>query len=313
MTNLIKADGIVKNFGIIEALKGMDLEVPRGSITGLIGPDGAGKSTIMKIVLSLLKRDSGMISVLSVDPDKDKASIRQHTGYMPETFSLYTDLTVEENLKFYSQIHKVGRNGYSEKRDRLYRFSRLEPFSGTRAGNLSGGMKQKLALSCALIHDPELLVLDEPTTGVDPLSRQEFWNMLHELQNRGITILISTPYMDEALKCNYIFMMHRGKVVEKGAPVSLIKDFSENLFEFEVPGKRPQEYIDLLKEIFSGEAVFLSGKRVHAVLTGISDYEEVKKRVISSDAAFQVKKILPELEDLFISRILSEDTNETFR
>jgi len=313
MTDLIKADGIVKNFGMVEALKGVNLEVPEGSITGLIGPDGAGKSTMMKIALSLLKRDKGLISVLSADPDEDKASIRQHTGYMPETFSLYTDLTVEENLKFYSRIHKVNRSGYSEKRDRLYRFSRLESFSGTRAGNLSGGMKQKLALSCALMHDPELLVLDEPTTGVDPLSRQEFWNMLHELQARDITILVSTPYMDEALKCDYIYMMHRGKVIGKGIPASLIKDFDESLFEFEVPGRRPQEYIDLLKEIFSRETVFMSGKKVHAVLFGTPAPEEVKMRTVSSGVAFQVRKILPELEDLFISRILSEGTNETSR
>ncbi len=313
MNNLIKADGIVKKFGMVEALKGVNLEVSEGSITGLIGPDGAGKSTMMKIALSLLKRDKGILSVLSADPDENKATIRQHTGYMPETFSLYTDLTVEENLKFYSRIHKIDRSLYSEKRERLYRFSRLESFSETRAGNLSGGMKQKLALSCALMNDPDLLVLDEPTTGVDPLSRQEFWNMLHELQSRGITILVSTPYMDEALKCNYIYMMHRGKIVEKGLPASLIKDFSKSLFEFEVPGKRPQEYIDLLKEIFSEEAVFMSGKKVHAVMSGTPTLVEVKTRTTALDVSFRIKKILPELEDLFISRILSEDSNETSR
>lgn len=311
VTDLIKADGIVKKFGMVEALKGVNLKVSEGSITGLIGPDGAGKSTIMKIALSLLKRDKGILSVLSADPDENKASIRQHTGYMPETFSLYTDLTVEENLKFYSRIHKIGRSLYSEKRERLYRFSRLESFSETRAGNLSGGMKQKLALSCALMNDPDLLVLDEPTTGVDPLSRQEFWNMLHELQSRGITILVSTPYMDEALKCNYIYMMHRGKIVENGRPESLIKDFNKSLFEFEVSGKRPQEYIELLKEIFSGEAVFMSGKKVHAVMSGTSTLEEVKTRTTSSDVSFRIKKILPELEDLFIFCVLSEDSNES--
>ena len=313
MTDLIKADGIVKYFGMVEALKGVNLEVHEGSITGLIGPDGAGKSTMMKIALSLLRRDKGMISVLSTDPDKDKAPIRQHTGYMPETFSLYTDLTVEENLKFYSQIHKLDKKEYSEKRDRLYRFNRLESFSGTRAGNLSGGMKQKLALSCALMHDPELLVLDEPTTGVDPLSRMEFWKMLHELQARGITILVSTPYMDEALNCDYIYMMHRGKIIGKGVPASLIEDFNESLFEFEVPGKRPQEYIDLLQEIFPGEAIFLSGKKVHAVLPGTPTPEEIITRTVFSGAAFLVRKILPELEDLFISRILAEGSNETGR
>ena len=313
MTDLIKADGIVKSFGMAEALKGVNLEVPEGSITGLIGPDGAGKSTMMKIVLSLLKRDKGMISVLAADPDEDKATIRQHTGYMPEIFSLYTDLTVEENLKFYSRIHKIDRSVYSGKRDRLYRFSRLESFSGTRAGNLSGGMKQKLALSCALMHDPDLLVLDEPTTGVDPLSRREFWKMLHELQSGGITILVSTPYMDEALKCNYIYMMHRGKVIGKGIPAELIKDFNKSLFEFKVPDKRPQEYIDLLKEIFSGEAVFMSGNKVHAVLPGTPTPEEIRTRTVSSGVSFRIKKILPELEDLFISRILSEDSNETHR
>jgi len=311
MTDLIKADGIVKNFGKVEALKGVDMKVPEGSITGLIGPDGAGKSTMMKIVLSLLKRDKGEILVLSVDPDKDNSSIRQYTGYMPEMFSLYTDLTVEENLNFYFTIHKMDRKEYLKKRERLYRFSRLEAFSATRASNLSGGMKQKLALSCALMHDPELLVLDEPTTGVDPLSRQEFWDMLHELKEGGVTILVSTPYMEEALKCDFVYLMHRGSIIGEGKPKNLAEDFEGSMYEFEIPGRKPQEYLGDLKNIFHGNPIFMSGKKVHLALRETGELKEICLKLSSIDPHLSVTKVVPELEDIFMIRVLSEYPDAT--
>ena len=309
MSSLIKATGIEKNFGQINALGGVSFEVPEGSITGLIGPDGAGKSTMMKIALTLVKADKGSISVLSVNPDIDKSHIRQNTGYMPEIFSLYTDLTVEENLKFYFTIHKMDKNEYERKRERLYRFSRLEDFASTKAGSLSGGMKQKLALSCALMHDPRLLILDEPTTGVDPLSRQEFWGMLHELKEGGVSILVSTPYMEEALKCDYVYMMHKGRIIGKGLPGNLSREFEGNLFEFWIPERKPQEFLSSLKELFRGDPVFMSGKKVHLASSTEEHLSDIRTKTSSLDPGLLITKINPELEDIFIIRVLAEGSD----
>ncbi|MFA7565684.1 MAG: ABC transporter ATP-binding protein, partial [Alkalispirochaeta sp.] len=187
--SLIQATGIRKSYGAVEALKGVDISAVEGAVTGLIGSDGAGKSSFMRIILGFLTADEGSLVLFGGESDGHGG---HGIGYMPEVFSLYPDLTVEENLRFSYQIHGGRADGYAAKSDRLYRFNRLDEFKKARAGTLSGGMKQKLALSCALMHDPRLLVLDEPTTGVDPLSRQEFWEMLTELKNQGIGILVST-------------------------------------------------------------------------------------------------------------------------
>jgi len=309
MSELIKAEGIEKKFGKVSALRGVSLEVSEGSITGLIGPDGAGKSTLMKIALTLLKRDRGFLSVLSVNPDDEKSFIRQNTGYMPEIFSLYTDLTVEENLKFYFTIHKMDKNEYEKKKVMLYHFSRLEAFASTKAGSLSGGMKQKLALSCALMHDPRLLILDEPTTGVDPQSRQEFWTMLHELKKSGVSILISTPYMEEALKCDFVYMMHKGKIIGEGLPEKLSGEFEGSLYEFEIPGRKPQEFLADIKKLFRGNPVYMSGKKVHLAIPGIDRSVIIQTKTSSLDTEIQLKKTVPELEDIFIIRVLAEGPN----
>jgi ABC-type multidrug transport system ATPase subunit len=312
MNDLIRAEGIEKKFGEIHALQGINLVVSEGSITGLIGPDGAGKSTLMKIALTLLERDKGSISVLSVNPDSDKSFIRQNTGYMPEIFSLYTDLTVEENLKFYFTIHKMSKYEYEKKRERLYRFNRLEAFASTKAGSLSGGMKQKLALSCALMHDPRLLILDEPTTGVDPLSRQEFWGMLNELKDGGVSILVSTPYMEEALKCDFVYMMQKGKVIGEGLPENLSKEFEGSLYEFEIPGRKPQEFLSTLKELFSRDPVFMSGKKVHLAIRGSEQIDEIRTKTSFLDQGLLITKIVPELEDIFIIRVLAEESDGNY-
>jgi len=309
MSELIRAEGIEKKFGKVSALRGISLKVSEGSITGLIGPDGAGKSTLMKIALTLLKRDKGFLSVLSVNPDDEKSFIRQNTGYMPEIFSLYTDLTVEENLKFYFTIHKMDRNEYEKKKKRLYHFSRLEAFASTKAGSLSGGMKQKLALSCALMHDPRLLILDEPTTGVDPLSRQEFWAMLHELKEDGVSILVSTPYMEEALKCDFVYMMQKGKIIGEGLPEKLSGEFEGSLYEFEIPGRKPQEFLAAIKKLFRGNPVYMSGKKVHLASKAGEHISDIRIKTSSLDPELLITKIYPGLEDIFIIRVLAEGPN----
>lgn len=233
----VKIEGLVKRYGQIEALKGIDLEVSKGELFGLIGPDGAGKTSLFRIVTSLIKPDGGKIDLFGLDPVGDYKKVRKIIGYMPERFSLYQDLTVEENLKFFASIFGTSVEENYDLIHDIYKM--LEPFKGRRAGKLSGGMKQKLALSCALIHKPELLVLDEPTTGVDAVSRKEFWQNLKKLRDLGITVMVATPYMDEAILCDRVALFQGGSVmsvdspanIEKGFPYRLISIRSENMFQ----------------------------------------------------------------------------------
>ena len=212
-----------KNFAGENALAGLDLEVPAGSLFGLLGADGSGKTTLFRILATLLAPDGGEAAVLSCDVRTQAREIRGRIGYMPQRFSLYEDLSVQENMLFFADIFCVAPDKRLERIERLLKFSRLSLFRDRRAGALSGGMKQKLALSCALIHTPELLILDEPTTGVDPLSRREFWSILKELNRSGVTILTSTPYLDEAAFCDGIALFHQGRVLLSGAPPDLLK------------------------------------------------------------------------------------------
>lgn len=217
------ATEITKNFAGERALHGATLSIPKGSLFGIIGADGAGKTTFLRILATLLDADGGTARVLSHDVKTGMAAIRGAIGYMPQRFSLYEDLTVVENMAFFADIFCVPPDERGGRMDRLLRFSRLSPFKTRRAGALSGGMKQKLALSCALIHTPELLVLDEPTTGVDPLSRREFWSILRELKAQGVSILVSTPYLDEAEYCDQAALFHRGRVMVSGALKELME------------------------------------------------------------------------------------------
>ena len=297
---------VSKLYGENKALDRISMTAEQGKITGLIGPDGAGKSTLMKIILSLESRDSGTVSCLGFDPGTERNRIRNKIGYMPEVFSLYLDQSVEENMIFFFGIHGGLKKDYPERRDRLYRFNRLEPFAGTRAGNLSGGMKQKLALSCALMHDPELLVLDEPTTGVDPLSRREFWNMLKELKSQGISILVSTPYMDEAILCDSIYMMDKGRVLEQGDPRVLTEKKEGFLYEISVKGKRPQEYLERTEDLFPDDPVYLSGRFLHLFL----DEPLPSDKLFSLGNDVVCRNIGISLEDLFMVRLLKEGKND---
>jgi ABC-2 type transport system ATP-binding protein len=219
----VEAVDLKKNYSGERALDGVTLAVPRGGCFGLIGPDGAGKTTFLRILATLIDADGGTARVLSHDVKSGMAAIRGGIGYMPQRFSLYEDLSVEENLGFFADVFSVPPAERRARIGRLLAFSRLSPFRDRRAGALSGGMKQKLALSCALIHTPELLILDEPTTGVDPLSRREFWSILMELKAQGVTLLVSTPYLDEAAYCDRVALFHRGKALLTGSPAELLR------------------------------------------------------------------------------------------
>lgn len=225
---LVKANHIHKSYGKTEALKGVSFDVNAGEIFGIIGPDGAGKTTLFRILTTLLKADSGTATVDGEDVLKNYKSIRKKVGYMPGRFSLYQDLTVEENLNIFAAIFKTTiEENYHLVKD-IYQ--QIEPFKKRKAGKLSGGMKQKLALSCALIHKPTVLFLDEPTTGVDPISRKEFWEMLAKLKKQGITILVSTPYMDEAGLCDRIALIQDGEFLKIDTPQEIVNQFSKTLW-----------------------------------------------------------------------------------
>jgi ABC-2 type transport system ATP-binding protein len=240
----INVNHINKSYGNgkITAVRDVSFQVDKGEIFGLIGPDGAGKTTIFRILTTLLKPDSGNASVDGFDMVKDFKAIRQRVGYMPGKFSLYQDLTVEENLTFFATVFNTTiEENYDLIKD-IYQ--QIEPFKTRKAGALSGGMKQKLALSCALIHKPSVLFLDEPTTGVDPVSRKEFWEMLKKLKEQGITILVSTPYMDEATLCDRIALIAEGKILKIDTPQNMVSQFGASLWSVQ-----SNDMYKLLKDI----------------------------------------------------------------
>ncbi len=255
----IKIEHISKSFEDVTALKDISFEVNEGELFGLIGPDGAGKTTLFRILTTLLIADNGSATVAGYDAVNNYKDIRNHVGYMPGRFSLYQDLTVEENLEFFATIFGTTiEENYDLIKD-IY--VQIEPFKKRRAGKLSGGMKQKLALSCALIHKPKVLFLDEPTTGVDPVSRKEFWEMLKRLQQKGITILVSTPYMDEAALCDRIALIQDGKILEIDTPQEIVKHYPKKIYD--IKADKMYELILSLNTYEHNHSVYPFGEFVH--------------------------------------------------
>ncbi len=255
----ISVKNISKSFKDVTAVNDVSFEVKEGELFGLIGPDGAGKTTIFRILTTLLFADKGTATVANFDVIEDYKEIRNNVGYMPGRFSLYQDLTVEENLTFFATIFGTTiEENYDLIKD-IY--IQIEPFKKRRAGQLSGGMKQKLALSCALIHKPKVLFLDEPTTGVDPVSRKEFWEMLKRLQKKGITILVSTPYMDEAALCDRIALIQDGKILQIDDPKEIVKHFPTTIYD--IKADNIYKLLVALKEYKHSYSVYPFGEFVH--------------------------------------------------
>lgn len=257
----IKVHNISKSYNKISAIDSISFEVKEGELFGLIGPDGAGKTTVFRILTTLLLANKGLATVAGFDVVLDYKAIRNSVGYMPGKFSLYQDLTVEENLNFFATIFGTTiEENYDLIKD-IY--IQIEPFKTRRAGALSGGMKQKLALCCALIHKPTVLFLDEPTTGVDPVSRKEFWIMLKRLQEKGITILVSTPYMDEAALCDRIALIQKGSILKIDKPATIIKDYKKIIYD--IKAKNTHQLIQDLKNYPSQYSVFAFGEYIHYI------------------------------------------------
>ncbi|MEL7421490.1 MAG: ABC transporter ATP-binding protein [Bacteroidota bacterium] len=291
-------DNISKSFGKQAALRDVNLHIAKGELFGLIGPDGAGKSTLFQILTTLLIPDEGKATVAGLDTVKDYRQIRRIIGYMPGRFSLYQDLSVEENLKFFATIfHTTIEENYHLIRD-IY--GQIEPFRKRRAGKLSGGMKQKLALCCALIHKPTVLFLDEPTTGVDAVSRAEFWDMLDRLKAHEITILVSTPYMDEASRCERVALIQEGKILGVDSPTNIVDSYQEPLYAV-----RAQAFYQTLKDLRQApftKRVEPFGEYLH--LTTSSHFPEQAIANFLQErghTAIEVQRTAPTIEDVFLS------------
>ncbi len=293
----LTAQGITKRYGATQALRGVGLSVEAGEIFGIIGPDGAGKTSLFRILATLIVPDAGSATVAGLDIVKNYKQIRNIVGYMPGKFSLYQDLTVEENLRFFASVFRTTIEENYDLIGDIYR--QIEPFSGRRAGALSGGMKQKLALCCALIHKPSVLLLDEPTTGIDPVSRQDLWEMLRKLSGEGITTLVSTPYMDEATLCNRIALMKEGLFMDTDTPQGIVRKFGERLWAVST-GKMGRLLGDLRAWPGIGSC-FAFGDRYHVTTVNTDPRQELHAYLSGKGhAEIVITEITPTIEDCYM-------------
>ena len=303
MKNAVETQGLTKSYGKLVALDHVSLSVPEGSLFGLIGPDGAGKTTLYQILTTLLSPDAGNAIVAGLDVAKDYRRLRAEIGYMPERFSLYPDLTVMENLRFFAALFGVDINDSLDLIAPI--FGQLKEFPNRMAKALSGGMKQKLALSCALIHRPRVLLLDEPTTGVDAVSRSEFWKMLGRLKDMGITVLVSTSYMDEAERCEYVALMNRGKILDVNTPKKLMEGLGRNLYN--ASAKEMYPLLEALRSMPDVEDCYTFGATLHVVATEAFRPEVAVNRLRQEGLTdVRVYPAKGNIEDLFI-KLTKED------
>jgi ABC-2 type transport system ATP-binding protein len=294
----IEVQNLIKSFSGALALDNLTFSVNKGELFGLIGPDGAGKTTLMRILCGLLLPDSGKASLSGKDCIRDIMQIKGKIGYMPQRFSLYPDLSVKENMEFFGNLFRVPKAERKKRYHRLMEFSRLGPFQDRRAAALSGGMKQKLALSCTLIHAPDILILDEPTTGVDPVSRQEFWQILMELKGQGVTILVSTPYMDEAGLCNRVGFIYKGKLLASDRPDKMPEHYPYRLLEVKCSDTiRMQGHLNALTSIQNAQ---IFGDRLHLVTSDFADASSQLTILKQQQRIENWQEIRPDLEDVFV-------------
>lgn len=297
----IKAENLVKTFGTVRALDGVNLSVNPGEIYGIVGPDGAGKTTLMRVLTAIMTPTSGDAWVDGFHTVKEAENVKEHIGYMSQRFGLYQDLTVMENILFYADLYDVKGIERENKLEQLLGFSNLTPFKNRLAGNLSGGMKQKLGLACALIHTPKVLFLDEPTNGVDPVSRRDFWKILNSLHAQKTTIFISTSYLDEAERCDRISMINKGKIIATGTPEE-IKSLQE-LAILALKIEEPRSIIEELRKKFGDQAIRLFGGQVHIAIQdpeqGKKEINEILKKM--GIGKYTIELSSPTLEDVFIS------------
>lgn len=299
--NAITVTGLRKKFSTVTAVDGVDFAVRPGEIFGLVGPDGAGKTTTMRLLTGLIDPDDGAMQVAGFDVRRQAEAMKRYIGYMPQRFSLYGDLTVAENLRFFATIYHVPRAERMARQQRLLAFSRLEPYLNRQAQFLSGGMKQKLALACVLMHTPRVLFLDEPTTGVDPVSRRDFWKILYTLLQEGVTLFVSTPYMDEAERCTRVALMNQGRIVLCDTPAKLKEHMPGEILEVIV---EPLHQAKTLLQAVPGVLdVQVFGDRLHVQVASAGETVPVITSALSVEGITlsNVHQVEPSLEDVFVS------------
>jgi ABC-2 type transport system ATP-binding protein len=303
----INTVNLTKRFNDLPAVDSLNLTVAKGELFGLIGPDGAGKSTTLRMLTAIMDPSGGEAWVMGRHTVREAEAIKEEIGYMSQRFGLYADLTVMENILFYADIYGVPKKGRSEKIERLLAFSNLTPFKRRQAGNLSGGMKQKLGLACALVHTPQLLFLDEPTNGVDPVSRRDFWRILYQLLKEGVTIFVTTAYLDEADRCHRVGLIHKGRLLACDTPDSLRGLMRGTILELRTSDLR--RTARLLREAIPGATVGLFGDRLHLVTDDPEKDQEVATNVLQREGInlFGIKPIEPSLEDVFVSVLSGND------
>lgn len=305
----IRTKGLTRRFGDVAAVDGVDLSIRSGEIFGIVGPDGAGKTTTLRLLVGLMDPTAGEVSVLGRDVRSAGAAVRDRIGYMPQQFGQYLDLTVEENMRFYADLFGVAGAEMEALFASLLRMTRMEPLRARRAGNLSGGMKQKLALMCTLLHRPEALLLDEPTNGVDPVSRRDFWAILYGLVKEGMTVLITTSYLDEAERCNRVALMYKGRIIEQAAPDRIDRSLRATCWAIRCG--EPRKARTRLEGHPRVLSVATSGGELHAFLEGAPDPAALSSELEQLGCGpVTAHPIQPTLEDSFIALVRRQQQRE---
>ncbi len=299
---VIDACGLVRNYGAHPAVRCIDLAVSPGELYGLVGPDGAGKSTTIGCLAGLMRPSAGHVRILGEDPMERRSKAREQLGLMPQQYSLYGDLSVGENLRFFASLFGLSRATFHERSARLLEITRLSPFQARRADALSGGMYKKLALACALLHRPSVLLMDEPTNGVDPVSRRELWELIYELVGEGMSVLVSTAYMDEAARCHRVGLLHQGKIIAEGAPSALARSLEYEVLE--IQGGDREVLYGWLERHPSVVTASPAGARLRVLVTpgaGHGIAEEIARQGATA------KRVAPDFEDVFLARVSASD------
>jgi ABC-2 type transport system ATP-binding protein len=299
----ILASGLTRAFGALTAVDALDFSVAPGELFGLVGPDGAGKTTTLRMLAGVLRPSRGDAKVAGISVAREPERVKHRIAYMSQRFGLYTDLTIRENIQFYADLYRVPRRERPARIERLYRFSNLGPFEDRLAGKLSGGMKQKLSLCCALIHQPEVLLLDEPTFGVDPISRRDLWLILHEMTGQGVTVFVSTAYMDEAERCDHIALLDRGRVVALDQPERLQATLAGRVVAIRVSDSR--RAMQVLTQAAGVRRAALFGELLHVTLGDRArDWPAARARLAEAGIdLLDMHEIEPTLEDVFMERV----------
>ena len=302
----IQTTHLSKSFGPLTAVRDLNLEVKAGEIFGLVGPDASGKTTTLRMLCGILPPDGGEARVAGHDIRKEAEALKEEVGYLPQRFGLYGDLTVLENIHFYADLYQVSKKERRERIERLLRFANLAPFGKRKAQDLSGGMKQKLGLICALIHTPHILFLDEPTTGVDPLSRRDFWIILYDLLKEGVTILFSTSYLDEAERCNHVGMIYQGELLIGDTPSAVKAQIRGTILELRM--EHHQEGLKILEGIEGFRSLVLSGDKIHVLVDDPAAGEKLIRDVLGKQgwAVLDLAAVRPSLEDAFVSIVMEK-------